>query len=45
VTDLGRIIGANEMDGAVGITQNAIPSGTNFTYKFKIASDQAGTFW
>lgn len=38
-------IGANEMDGTVGITQKAIPAGSKFTYKFQIGNDQAGTFW
>ena len=38
-------IGANEMDGTVGITQKVIPAGSKFTYKFQIGNDQAGTFW
>jgi FtsP/CotA-like multicopper oxidase with cupredoxin domain len=37
--------GSNEMDGAVGMTQDAIPPGRNFTYHFQIAEEQAGTFW
>ena len=37
--------GANAMDGVVGITQKAIPSGEEFTYEFEISSTQAGTFW
>lgn len=32
------------MDGAVGLTQDAIKSGENFTYTVPI-SEQAGTFW
>lgn len=37
--------GANEMDGAVGITQDSIKPGTNFTYEFKVSEEQHGTFW
>ncbi len=33
------------MDGAIGFTQCAIPSGGNFTYNFTIDEDQHGTFW
>ena len=33
------------MDGVVGVTQNAIPSGANFTYQFEVESTQSGTFW
>jgi FtsP/CotA-like multicopper oxidase with cupredoxin domain len=33
------------MDGAVGFTQCPIPSNENFTYRFKVDDDQAGTFW
>ncbi|KAF4638056.1 hypothetical protein G7Y89_g1 [Cudoniella acicularis] len=40
-----RMEGANDMDGAVGITQNPIPPSSEFTYKFRIADNQAGTFW
>ena len=32
------------MDGPIGITQCAIPSGKRFLYKVPIG-DQAGTFW
>lgn len=38
-------IGTNEMDGAVGFTQCAIPPGSNFTFEFQIDDNQAGTFW
>ncbi len=37
--------GNNTMDGAVGITQCPVPSGKDFTYDFKIADDEHGTFW
>ncbi|KAH8802618.1 laccase iv [Xylogone sp. PMI_703] len=37
--------GANEMDGVVGVTQNAIPAGSSFTYEFRIDDTQTGTFW
>jgi iron transport multicopper oxidase len=40
-----RFVGANEMDGAVGITQCAISPTANFTYKSEITIDQSGTFW
>ena len=33
------------MDGVVGITQDPIQSGGNFSYEFVIDKDQAGTFW
>lgn len=33
------------MDGVVGITQDAIPAGHDFTYKFQLSEIQAGTFW
>lgn len=33
------------MDGAVGVTQRAIPPGSTFTYNFTIPADQSGTFW
>ena len=36
--------GTNFMDGTVGITQCPIPSGTRFTYEFKIIQ-QYGTYW
>lgn len=35
--------GSNTMDGAVGITQCAIPPGHNFTYVF--TPDKPGTYW
>ncbi|RDW88815.1 hypothetical protein BP6252_00847 [Coleophoma cylindrospora] len=35
--------GANSMDGAAGITQEPIPAGAVFKYKFRIT--QHGTFW
>jgi iron transport multicopper oxidase len=38
-------IGANEMDGAVGITQTEIAPGSEFTYNFQIDHDQEGSFW
>lgn len=38
-------LGANDMDGTVGITQAPIPPGSEFKYQFQIAHDQAGTFW
>jgi FtsP/CotA-like multicopper oxidase with cupredoxin domain len=37
--------GHNNMDGAVGFTQCAIPPGRNFTYEFRVGDDQHGTFW
>ena len=37
-------IGANDMDGPVGITQCAIKQGGKFIYRVPIG-DQAGTFW
>jgi FtsP/CotA-like multicopper oxidase with cupredoxin domain len=37
--------GSNEYDGAVGMTQDPIPPGGNFTYQFSIADDQSGSFW
>lgn len=42
---LSIVVGANEMDGAVGLTQCPIRPSKSFTYKFKIDDDQAGTFW
>ena len=36
---------ANEMDGAVGMTQDPIAPGSSFEYRFRIANDQHGTFW
>ncbi|TDZ29468.1 Iron transport multicopper oxidase fetC [Colletotrichum spinosum] len=35
--------GTNHMDGAVGVTQCAIPPGRSLTYDFKF--DQSGTYW
>ncbi|KAH7361463.1 iron transport multicopper oxidase FET3 [Plectosphaerella cucumerina] len=35
--------GTNYMDGAVGVTQCAIPPGSSFVYDFKF--DQPGTYW
>ncbi|KAF2162658.1 multicopper oxidase [Zasmidium cellare ATCC 36951] len=37
--------GTNDMDGAVGITQDSILAGSTFTYNFAIDSNQHGTFW
>lgn len=37
--------GANDMDGAVGLTQCSIPVGETFVYEFEISEEQAGTFW
>lgn len=37
-------IGANHMDGPVGINQCAIKPGKMFTYRVP-TDDQAGTFW
>ncbi|KND87131.1 L-ascorbate oxidase [Tolypocladium ophioglossoides CBS 100239] len=37
--------GANEMDGAVGLTQCAIAPSDNFTYRFRIDESQSGTYW
>ncbi|XP_044717680.1 multicopper oxidase domain-containing protein [Hirsutella rhossiliensis] len=37
--------GANEMDGAVGLTQCAIGPAEDFTYRFRIHEQQSGTFW
>jgi FtsP/CotA-like multicopper oxidase with cupredoxin domain len=37
--------GHNNMDGAVGFTQCPIPPGGNFTYEFRIADDQHGSYW
>lgn len=38
-------LGANEMDGVVGITQDAVPAGEVFTYHFNLSDARAGTFW
>ncbi|KJK81349.1 hypothetical protein H634G_03368 [Metarhizium anisopliae BRIP 53293] len=37
--------GSNEMDGVVGLTQCAIQPLQTFTYQFRIAHHQEGTFW
>lgn len=37
--------GANDMDGAIGITQTPILPGASFTYNFNISDHQHGTFW
>lgn len=37
--------GANEFDGASGITQSPIEAGTSFTYDFVVDWEQHGTFW
>ncbi|KAK9443379.1 Multicopper oxidase family protein [Metarhizium brunneum] len=37
--------GSNEMDGVVGLTQCAVQPSQTFTYKFRIAHHQEGTFW
>lgn len=42
---LTRGIGSNEMDGVVGLTQCAIQPSQTFTYRFRIAHHQEGTFW
>ncbi|WP_235007880.1 multicopper oxidase family protein [Microbacterium timonense] len=33
----------NAMDGVAGVTQDAVPAGRSFTYRF--VAEQAGTFW
>jgi FtsP/CotA-like multicopper oxidase with cupredoxin domain len=33
----------NAMDGVAGVTQDAVPPGDSFTYRF--VADQAGTYW
>jgi len=38
-------LGANHMDGVVGITQRAIAPGESFAYDFVIDTEQSGTFW
>ncbi|KIV83645.1 hypothetical protein PV11_05649 [Exophiala sideris] len=40
-----RMVGANDMDGAVGLTQNPIPPGSTFLYNFTIGEEEFGTFW
>jgi FtsP/CotA-like multicopper oxidase with cupredoxin domain len=37
--------GANNMDGATGVTQATIEDGESMTYDFSIDNDQHGTFW
>ncbi|KAI3123985.1 CAZyme family AA1 [Penicillium roqueforti] len=36
---------ANAMDGAAGVTQCPVTSGSSFVYNLTIPSDQSGTFW
>lgn len=43
-TDI-NVVGANHMDGVVGVTQKAIAPGEDFTYSFPVSPNQAGTFW
>ncbi len=40
-----RMMGANELDGAVGLTQNPIPPSGSFLYDFTIGQEESGTFW
>lgn len=40
-----KMKGYNAMDGATGFTQCPIAAGEDFTYDFKIADDEHGTFW
>ncbi|KAJ6442213.1 Multicopper oxidase family protein [Purpureocillium lavendulum] len=40
-----RMKGFNRMDGAIGLTQCAIPPGGEFAYDFTIGDDEHGTFW
>jgi FtsP/CotA-like multicopper oxidase with cupredoxin domain len=35
----------NDMDGAVGFTQDPIPPGNFFAYNFTVGDDEHGTFW
>jgi FtsP/CotA-like multicopper oxidase with cupredoxin domain len=43
--DVNQSVGANEMDGVVGVTQCIVSQGQTFTYKFQIDEEQHGTFW
>lgn len=38
-------LGANTMDGAIGVTQCGIQPGHSFWYNFTISETQSGTFW
>ncbi|KIW27417.1 uncharacterized protein PV07_07155 [Cladophialophora immunda] len=40
-----RMEGANDMDGAVGLTQDPIPSGASYLYNYTIGEEEFGTFW
>ncbi|EXJ62675.1 hypothetical protein A1O7_03113 [Cladophialophora yegresii CBS 114405] len=40
-----RMNDANDMDGAVGLTQAPIQTGESFLYNFTIGHDEFGTFW
>ncbi|KIX09093.1 uncharacterized protein Z518_00171 [Rhinocladiella mackenziei CBS 650.93] len=40
-----RMQGANDMDGAVGVTQKPVPPGESFLYNFTIGEEEFGTFW
>ncbi|EXJ72401.1 uncharacterized protein A1O5_04905 [Cladophialophora psammophila CBS 110553] len=40
-----RMKGANDMDGAVGLTQDPIPRGQSYLYNFTIGQEESGTFW
>lgn len=40
-----RMKGANDMDGAVGLTQNPTSTGHHFLYNFTIGDDEFGAFW
>jgi FtsP/CotA-like multicopper oxidase with cupredoxin domain len=40
-----RMRGYNAMDGAVGITQDPIPAGHSFVYRFQIGKGEHGTYW
>jgi FtsP/CotA-like multicopper oxidase with cupredoxin domain len=37
--------GSNDMDGAIGFTQDPILPGESFTYQFRISDNQIGSFW
>ncbi|RMD42634.1 hypothetical protein DV735_g2484, partial [Chaetothyriales sp. CBS 134920] len=40
-----RMVGANDMDGAIGVTQAAIQPGESFLYNYTIGLEEHGTFW
>ncbi|KIW76134.1 hypothetical protein Z517_10879 [Fonsecaea pedrosoi CBS 271.37] len=40
-----RMEHANDMDGAVGLTQDPIPRGESHLYNFTIGEEEFGTFW